>query len=45
MKSRRALNARQQNRRVFLLTTGATAATLLAGNLPFAALAQSGAKL
>jgi predicted dinucleotide-binding enzyme len=36
-------SANQQNRRAFLQAAGATAATVLIGNLPFAALAQTGA--
>ena len=43
MRSRRTLDANQQNRRAFLQAAGATAASALVGNLPFAALAQTGA--
>ena len=45
MTSRRAFNAKLQNRRAFLQAAGATAAAALVGNLPFAALAQTGAKM
>jgi predicted dinucleotide-binding enzyme len=41
MTSRRN-SANRQNRRAFLQAAGATAATVLIGNLPFAALAQTG---
>ena len=43
MKSRRILDAGQRNRRAFLQAAGVTAAAALVGNLPFAALAQTGA--
>ena len=43
MTSQRTLDARQLDRRVFLQTAGATAAAMLVGNLPFAALARTGA--
>jgi predicted dinucleotide-binding enzyme len=42
LKSRHTLNANQQDRRAFLQAAGAAAAALL-GNVPFAALAQTGA--
>lgn len=43
MTSRRTLNTQQQNRRAFLQAAGVIFAAALAGNLPFAALAQTGA--
>ena len=43
MTSRRAWNAKLKNRRGFLQAAGASAAAVLVGNLPFAALAQTGA--
>ena len=43
MTSRRTLNTQQQNRRAFLQAAGVIVAAALAGNLPFAALAQTGA--
>ncbi len=43
MRTRRALSTNLQNRRDFLQAAGAMVAAALAGNLPFAALAQAGA--
>ena len=45
MTSRRALKTNLQNRRDFLQAAAAIAAAVLAGNLPFAALAQTSAKM
>ncbi len=42
MRSRRTLDGNQKDRRAFLQAAGATAAAALVGNLPFAALAQTG---
>ena len=43
MRSRRTLDANQKDRRAFLQAAGASAAGVLVSNLPFAALAQTGA--
>ena len=45
MTSRRALKTNQQNRRDFLHAAGTVVAAALAGNLPFAALAQTSTKM